>query len=170
MGRMEAELRIASELQQRLVPNGFFVEDNIEVFGKLIPDRQMGGDLFDFSIIDGKLYFCIGDACGKGAPAAMLMAYVHAHLAELVRTESNPANIITTLNRYASYDNETCIFATLFFGTLDLATGCLQYTNAGHNPPYILSDELIIFITKSSSQFLRNISNVSICLIIPNLD
>ena len=74
----------------------------------------------------------------------MLMAYVHAHLAELVRTESNPANIITTLNRYASYDNETCIFATLFFGTLDLATGCLQYTNAGHNPPYILSDELTI--------------------------
>ena len=81
---MEAELRIASELQQRLVPNGFFVEDNIEVFGKLIPASQMGGDLFDYSIIDGKLYFCIGDACGKGAPAAMLMAYVHAHLAELV--------------------------------------------------------------------------------------
>lgn len=43
MGRMEAELRIASELQQRLVPNGFFVEVNIEVFGKLIPARQMGG-------------------------------------------------------------------------------------------------------------------------------
>ena len=140
--RMEAELRLASELQQRIVPSGFFTQDCVEVFGKLIPARQMGGDLFDYGIADGKLRFCIGDACGKGAPAAMLMAYAHAHLTELVFHESNPYNIITTLNQYASYDIESCMFVTIFLGTLDLATGHLRYCNAAHNPPYILSDEL----------------------------
>lgn len=140
--RMEAELRQASELQQSMVPNGYFTQDNLEVFGKLIPARQMGGDLYDYAIIDGKLYFCIGDVCGKGAPAAMLMAYAHAHLGELAFRESNPASIIYALNKMASYQNESCTFFTLFLGVLDLQTGRLQYCNAGHNPPYILTDEV----------------------------
>ena len=140
--RMEKELRLASELQQSMVPNGYLAQDNVEIFGKLIPAREMGGDLFDYGIIDGKLYFFIGDVCGKGAPAAMLMAYAHAHLFELTLRETNPANIVQTLNKFASYQNESCTFFTLFYGVLDLQTGHLQYCNAGHNPPYILSDEV----------------------------
>ena len=140
--RMDKELHLASELQQKMVPNGYLAKDNLEIFGKLIPAREMGGDLFDYGIIDGKLYFCIGDVCGKGAPAAMLMAYAHAHLVELTLRESNPARIVQVLNQFASYQNESCTFFTLFMGALDLATGHLQYCNAGHNPPYILSDEV----------------------------
>ncbi len=140
--RMEEELRQASEFQQSMVPNGYSTQDNLEIFGKLIPARQMGGDLYDYAISDGKLYFCIGDVCGKGAPAAMLMAYAHAHLGELALRESNPASIIYTLNKMASYNNVSCTFFTLFLGVLDLQTGRLQYCNAAHNPPYILSDRL----------------------------
>jgi sigma-B regulation protein RsbU (phosphoserine phosphatase) len=140
--RMDAELRQASELQQSMVPNGYFTQNNVEIFGKLIPAREMGGDLFDYGIRDGKLLFCIGDVCGKGAPAAMLMAYAHAHLGELTLHESDPARIVQILNQLASYDNESCRFFTLFLGVLDLQTGRLQYCNAGHNPPYILSDDV----------------------------
>ena len=142
--RMDKELCMASELQQSMVPNGYVAQDNVEIFGKLIPAREMGGDLFDYGLIDGKLYFCIGDVCGKGAPAAMLMAYAHAHLAQLTLHESNPAIIIQTLNQFASYHNESCTFFTLFLGALDLSTGRLQYCNAGHNPPYILGDEVVL--------------------------
>lgn len=140
--RMYKELRLASELQQSMVPNGYVAQDNVEIFGKLIPAREMGGDLFDYGILNGKLNFCIGDVCGKGAPAAMLMAYAHAHLVELTLHESNPARIVYELNRFASYQNVSCTFFTLFYGMLDLQTGRLQYCNAGHNPPYILSDEV----------------------------
>ena len=140
--RMDAELHRASALQQSMVPHGYFTQDNVEIYGTLIPAREMGGDLFDYGIRDGKLFFCIGDVCGKGAPAAMLMAYAHAHLAELTFHDDNPARIVDTLNKFASYKNESCRFLTLFFGVLDLQTGRLQYCNAGHNPPYILSDEV----------------------------
>ena len=142
--RMEAELRQASELQQSMVPKGYYTQGNLEAFGKLIPARQMGGDLYDYATIDGKLYFCIGDVCGKGAPAAMLMAYAHAHLGELASRENNPARIIYSLNKLASYNNVSCTFLTLFLGVLDLQTGRLQYCNAGHNPPYVLGDELMM--------------------------
>ena len=143
--RMYKELRQASELQQQImVPNGYVSKDGVEIFGKLIPAREMGGDLFDYGILNGKLYFCIGDVCGKGAPAAMLMAYAHAHLVELTLhgTNRTTASIINELNKIASYQNVSCTFFTLFYGMLDLQTGRLQYCNAGHNPPYILSDEV----------------------------
>ena len=140
--RMDKELRMASELQQSMVPNGYFTKDNVEVFGKLTPAREMGGDLYDYAIRDGKLYFCIGDVCGKGAPAAMLMAYAHAHLVELTLQGGDPASIVDTLNKLASYDNVSCTFFTLFYGMLDVQTGRLQYCNAGHNPPYLLTDEV----------------------------
>ena len=72
----------------------------------------------------------------------MLMAYAHAHLVELTLHDDNPARIVYELNRFASYQNVSCTFFTLFYGMLDLQTGRLQYCNAGHNPPYILSDEV----------------------------
>lgn len=140
--RMDKELRMASDLQQSMMPQGYFTRDNVEVFGKLIPAREMGGDLYDYAILNGKLYFCIGDVCGKGTPAAMLMAYAHAYLGAFTFQESNPVRIVYYLNKAASYENVSCTFLTLFYGVLDLQTGHLQYCNAGHNPPYILSNEV----------------------------
>ena len=140
--RMDHELRMASDLQQSMMPQGYFTKNNVEVFGKLIPAREMGGDLYDYAILDGKLYFCIGDVCGKGTPAAMLMAYAHAYLGAFTFQESNPARIVYYLNKAASYENVSCTFLTLFYGVLDLQTGLLQYCNGGHNPPYLLTDEV----------------------------
>ena len=142
--RLRSELQLASQIQRSMMPMGHQVLDGVDVFGSLVPAREMGGDLFDYGVMDGKLYFCIGDVCGKGAPAAMLMAYVHSLLWGFTRNESNPARIVKSLNEVASYDNESCTFFTLFYGVLDLQTGCLQYCNAGHNPPYILADKLML--------------------------
>ena len=141
--RLRSELQLASQIQRSMMPTGHQVLDGVDVFGSLVPAREMGGDLFDYAVMDGKLYFCIGDVCGKGAPAAMLMAYVHSLLWSFTRGESNPARIIQSLNELASKGNVSCAFITLFYGVLDLLTGLLQYCNAGHNPPYILLDELM---------------------------
>lgn len=139
--RMSSELQLASQIQQNMMPLGHRAFDNVDVFGTLLPAREMGGDLFDHMIRDGKFYFCIGDVCGKGVPAAMFMAYAHSLLWTFTRDESNPARIIRSLNDVASKDNVSCSFLTLFYGVLDLQSGHLQYCNAGHNPPYILSDK-----------------------------
>ena len=140
--RITSELHLASQIQQSMMPIGHKVFDKVDIYGTLLPAREMGGDLFDHMIRDGKFYFCVGDVCGKGAPAAMLMAYAHSLLWTFSRDESNPARIIQSLNEVASKDNISCAFFTLFFGVLDLTTGHLQYCNAAHNPPFILSDKL----------------------------
>ena len=142
--RITSELHLASQIQQSMMPLGHKIFDNVEIYGVLLPAREMSGDLFDHMIRDGKLYFCVGDVCGKGVPAAMLMAYAHSMLWNFTRDESDPARIIHSLNEVASKDNISCAFFTLFFGVLDLTTGRLQYCNAAHNPPFILSDKLMM--------------------------
>ena len=142
--RITSELHLASQIQQSMMPLGHKIFDNAEIYGVLLPAREMSGDLFDHMIRDGKLYFCVGDVCGKGVPAAMLMAYAHSMLWNFTRDESDPARIIHSLNEVASKDNFSCAFFTLFLGVLDLTTGRLQYCNAAHNPPFILSDKLMM--------------------------
>ena len=142
--RIASELRVASQIQQKMLPNGRMVLDNVEIFGSLVTAREVGGDLFDYFIRDEKLFFCIGDVCGKGTPAAMLMASVHSLLYAFTLNESNPARVIHAVNEVATQGNEECMFFTLFFGVLDLPTGRLRYCNAGHNAPFILGDELMM--------------------------
>ena len=140
--RFGSELRLASQIQLSMMPIGHRKTDELEVFGSLVPAREMGGDLFDYYLRDEKLYFFIGDVCGKGAPAALLMAYAHSLLWSISQHENNPSLILQEINQVASRDNDTCTFFTLFYGVLDLPTGRLDYCNAGHNPPYILGDEV----------------------------
>lgn len=150
--RITSELRLASQIQQSMMPLGHKILDDLEIYGTLVPAREMGGDLFDYGVIDGKLYFCIGDVCGKGAPAAMFMAYAHSLIWSFTRGESNPARIIQSLNDVASKDNVSCTFFTLFYGVLDLKTGLLQYCNAGHNPPFILGGDKVMMLDCDSNQ------------------
>ena len=142
--RISSELNVASQLQQKMLPNGSMIYDNVEIFGKLVPAREVGGDLFDYIIRDEKLFFCIGDVCGKGTPAAMLMASIHSLLYAFTLHENNPARVVHALNEVASDGNEDCLFFTFFIGVLDLPTGRLRYCNAGHNAPFILGDELMM--------------------------
>lgn len=141
--RISSELRVASQIQQGMLPKSHLLEDGVEVSGLLKPAREVGGDLFDYFIRNEKLFFFIGDVCGKGVPAAMFMARVHSMLHAFSLHHSNPAHIVQAVNEAVCQKNDASLFVTLFVGVLDLQTGCLHYCNAGHNVPYILDKELI---------------------------
>ena len=137
-----SELRIARRIQEDMLPKSSLDMDGLAVHGLLAPAKEVGGDLYDYYVRDGKLFFCIGDVCGKGVPAAMVMAVVHSLLRMLSEREDDPARIIGDLNREACQNNESGVFVTLFLGMLDLATGRLRYCNAGHDHPVLARDTI----------------------------
>ena len=138
--RMGNELHIASEIQKGMLPKTFPPypdRDDVEIFGSLVPAKEVGGDLYDFFIRDEKLFFCIGDVSGKGVPASLVMAVTRSLFRTVSAHESNPERIVTMMNDSMAQMNDTNMFVTLFLGVLDLPTGRLRYCNAGHCPPVL---------------------------------
>ena len=136
--RIDSELQVASRIQQSMLPQGEFNAEEVDLEGFLKPAREVGGDVYDYFIRDEKLFFCIGDVSGKGAPSAMLMAVIHALFRSASAHESNPARIMQTINETACQGNQSNMFITMFIGVLDLPTGHLRYCDAGHDAPVIM--------------------------------
>ena len=142
-GRIQGELAVASGIQRSMLPKIFppFPDRNdIDVFGRLTPAKEVGGDLFDFYIRDEKLFFCIGDVSGKGVPASLVMAVTRAQFRTISAHEASPDRIISSINDAMAEDNESNMFVTLFVGALDLPTGRLHYCNAGHDAPLLIGN------------------------------
>ena len=139
--RIDGELRVASEIQQSMLPHSQISHNDVDIFGSLVPAREVGGDLYDFFIRDEKLFFCIGDVSGKGAPSAMVMGVVHSMFRAFSAHENNPARIVRAINEASCQGNDSNIFVTLFVGVLDLPTGHLRYCDAGHDAPIIIKNE-----------------------------
>ncbi len=143
--RMEGELNAAKEIQMSMLPLTFppFPErSEFSVFATLAPAREVGGDLYDFFFIDeDRFCFCVGDVSGKGVPAALFMAVSKSLIKSRAANDLSPASIVTHVNNELGRDNDTSMFVTLFLGILDVKTGALTYTNAGHNPPYLLQED-----------------------------
>lgn len=139
---LEKELTIAHNIQQAIIPHHFkpFVDNhNFEILGTMIPAKQVGGDFFDFFPIgENHLGFVIADVSGKGIPAALFMAMSRAVMRTLAQQSSNPQDCLKEANRILCLDNDTCMFVTAFYGILNIHTGQIECSNAGHNPPYIL--------------------------------
>ena len=151
--RMEGELRGAREIQMSMVPEKFppFPERNdLDLAATLVPAKEVGGDLYDFYIRDGKLFSCIGDVSGKGIPASLVMAVTRTTFRNLSAREDSPGRIVKEMNDNLSAMNDNNMFVTFFCGVLDLATGVLRYCNAGHNPPMILSDAIRLLPVESN--------------------
>ena len=139
--RIESELRIARDIQMGMVPKIFppFPErDDVDLFAKLIPAKEVGGDLYDFFIEGTKLYFIVGDVSGKGVPASLVMAVTCRLFRTVAAHFLTPAEIVAALNDALAESNESNMFCTFFIGILDLESGLLQYCNAGHNAPVVL--------------------------------
>lgn len=100
--------------------------------------REVGGDLYDFLRKGSRLYFIIGDASGKGVPAALFSFVAGTVFRMSCRMDLNPGEIIERINEALVRNNATSMFVTVFVGVLDLGTGELSYGCAGHNPPVII--------------------------------
>ena len=101
------------------------------------PAKEVGGDLYDFEIIDNQLYFCLGDVSGKGVPASLFMTQAIRLFRAMAKERCKPSDIANRMNNELSENNDNAMFVTMFIGEADLTTGHLYYCNAGHNPPLL---------------------------------
>jgi CheY-like chemotaxis protein len=141
--RMESELRIAHDIQMDIVPTNFppFPEiAEIDIHAILKPAREIGGDFYDFFFISSdRLLVVVGDVSGKGVPAALFMSIVITYIRSIAKVFDKTDLILDGVNREISHNNDSCTFVTVFLGILNIKTGELSYTNAGHNPPLKIS-------------------------------
>jgi sigma-B regulation protein RsbU (phosphoserine phosphatase) len=112
----------------------------VDLFAVLEPAKEVGGDLYDFLLQDGQLFFAVGDVSGKGIPASLCMAVTRSIFRSAVQHLSDPVAIVTSINDSLSQDNDANMFVTLFVGVIDLATHHFRYCNAGHTPPVLFGE------------------------------
>jgi serine phosphatase RsbU (regulator of sigma subunit) len=136
--RIEQELRVARQIQRSLLP-----EATPELYGWQIaayykPAREVGGDFYDFlELEDGRLGLVVGDATGKGMPAALVMATTRGMLRAVAQSLDSPGEVLARVNNALYPDIPSEMFVTSFYAILDPSAGRLRYANAGHDLPYM---------------------------------
>ncbi|MDR1293167.1 MAG: SpoIIE family protein phosphatase [Clostridiales Family XIII bacterium] len=139
--RISAELDVATNIQSSMLPHifpPFPHRKEINIFGIMDPAREVGGDFYDFFLIDEKkLAVVIADVSGKGVPAALFMVIAKTLLANYALMGKSPKEVFGTVNNTLCENNDAGLFVTCFMGYLDLETGELVSVNAGHNPPLL---------------------------------
>ena len=133
------ELNIASNLQTAILPNEYPQHDHLRLRAMLKPAAQVSGDFYDFSLHGDKLNFCIGDVATQGLGAALAMIITRTAYRTSIKDTDDLKSIMNKMNDALVTISEQHMYATFFAGQLDLQTGRLTYCNAGHLPPYLLS-------------------------------
>ena len=140
---IQNELDIAAGIQQAILPNEFpaFPEvPEFDLFAAMIPAREVGGDFYDFFLLDeDRVGLVIGDVSGKGVPAALFMAVTRTLIKSIALTDKTPGECLQQVNRLLIAENRSFMFVTVFYAILNFRTGELTFSNAGHNPPYRIS-------------------------------
>lgn len=136
--RMERELELATEIQQRFQPSGPPILEGYEFQGISFSCYEIGGDYYDFiERHDGKMLVALGDVSGKGTSASLLMSSLHAAVHGQVAAKTPLVQLVTSVNEYLTENTPGNRFITFFVTELDPATGELTFINAGHNPALI---------------------------------
>ncbi len=139
------ELEQAAMIQRSMLPGQFppFPDrTDFELHAAMVPAKEVGGDLFDFFLLDPeRLGFVLGDVSGKGVPAALFMAIASTLLRAAALLHASPGACLTSVNESLVARGASGMFVTLFYGILNTQTGVLEYSNAGHNPPYVFSSD-----------------------------
>lgn len=139
--RYDNSLRLAAEIQMKMLPSGTVVLPDSSPFAIhafIRPAKQIGGDLYDFFWNDDSLSFCIGDVTGKGVGAALVMAMTKTLFRAYSVFQYDPARLLAAVNARLSEETDPSMFVTAFCGILDLRSGRLLYSNAGHEPPLVI--------------------------------
>ncbi len=146
--RIESDLKVAHNIQMGILPKKFPPfpgRTEFDIYATLVPAKEVGGDLYDFFMIDeDHLCFTVGDVSGKGVPAALFMAITRTLIKSKGTQGLSADRIVKGVNEDLSIDNPSMMFVTLFLGILDLKSGQLEYCNGGHNPPYLIKVDGII--------------------------
>lgn len=139
--RLSESLKVASEIQMRMLPNGTVtLHDNapFDIHAYIRPAKMVGGDLYDFELEENRLYFCIGDVSGKGIGSALIMALTKTLFRANVPYYDDAARLTEAVNVRLCEETGPTMFVTAFCGFLDLSDGTLRFCNAGHDRPFLL--------------------------------
>ncbi len=142
--RIEAELNVATQIQMDMLPRIFppFPErKEIDIFATMKPAREVGGDFYDFFLLDEKhLAVVVADVSGKGVPAALFMVIAKTLIKNQAQQGDSPQEVFSIVNNQLCEGNEAGLFVTAWLGVLDLESGILIFVNGGHNPPVVLHE------------------------------
>ena len=162
--RIATELSVATNIQKGMLPRlepDFVGDSRFELFASMDPAKEVGGDFYDFYMLDERrLGITIADVSGKGVPAALFMAISKTILKSAlmyVDGKTNLAGLVEKANRQICSNNEEMLFVTAFVGVLDLKTGIMNFVNCGHNPPlafYKATDRFAYLPVKSGGVVL----------------
>ena len=141
--RLGAELNVARQIQAEMLPRVFPPYENhpeIELFACMTPAKEVGGDFYDFYMLDDDHFaMVVGDVSGKGVPAALFMVITKTLLKDTAEHEYNPAKVFEHVNNLLCQSNDSGLFVTCWMGILTISTGELNFANAGHTAPIIKS-------------------------------
>ena len=139
--RIKTELDIADKIQKSNLPTHSIENEDYIIYGFSKPAKEVGGDFYDhYPIDDDNVANIIGDASGKGVPAALLSTITHSIIKQLLKSETDPSKVLYMLNNQLCENNTECMFVTLWLGIYNNKTKNITFSNAGHNPPLIMED------------------------------
>ncbi len=142
MERIDAELTLATRIQSSSLPKVFppFPErKEFDLFASMTPAKEVGGDLYDFVLVDDDhLALVIGDVSGKGVPAALFMMVSKVLIHNAVMNELSPGKVLQLVNHQLCANNPEDMFVTVWLGMLEISTGKLKAANAGHEYPAVM--------------------------------
>jgi serine phosphatase RsbU (regulator of sigma subunit) len=132
---------VARRIQQASLPEEVPQLEGWQIYPLYRPAREVGGDFYDFfKLEDGRLGLIVGDATGKGVPAALVMASARSMLRAVAQTSTSPGDVLRRVNDPLATDIPPNMFVTCFYAILDPKSGNLTYANAGHDLPYLHRD------------------------------
>jgi serine phosphatase RsbU (regulator of sigma subunit)/predicted ester cyclase len=136
--RIEQELKVARSIQQASLPEEVPTLEGWQISPYYQPAREVGGDFYDFHLLsEGRLGLVVGDATGKGVPAALVMSSTRSMLRALARASNSPGEVLEQVNDLLVSDVPPNMFVTCFYAILDPKSATLSYANAGHDLPYL---------------------------------
>ncbi|MDQ7062759.1 MAG: SpoIIE family protein phosphatase [candidate division KSB1 bacterium] len=159
--RMDEELAIARDIQQRLLPASPPELPGFDLAGLNWPSKQVGGDYYDFFLIDSnRLLLAIGDVSGKGVPASLLMANLQASLRALIYADMPLTKIVARINDIIHENTAIDKFITFFVAIIDIRNRALTFVNAGHNPPILIHQSGEVVFLETGGLLLGMMPNV----------
>lgn len=163
--RLSAELDVATQIQANMLPRIFPPYHNhpeLELFATMSPAKEVGGDFYDFFIIDDEHFaIVVGDVSGKGVPAALFMVIAKTLIKNVTMQGKSPAQIFEIVNNQLCEGNDAGLFVTCWLGILTLKTGELVFANAGHACPVIKHGNSAEFLSTKPNLMLAGMEGMT---------